>query len=180
MLTTRFGRLADIAREAAFVAAKVGATCRSGAGDVRQAVARTKQRAELPSRAFANWSPAARSGWPPEAEVGQVNGLAVLQAGPRHTDSPRITATIGAGSAGVINIEAARPTSAVRFIPKVFIFWADCCAIPLRTLHPLAFDASVAFEQSYGGIDGDSASGAEILLSFSAAPPTYRCGKTWP
>ncbi|MHC4587913.1 MAG: S16 family serine protease, partial [Planctomycetota bacterium] len=38
----------------------------------------------------------------------------------------------------------------------------------LQTDHPLAFDASVAFEQSYGGIDGDSASGAEICCLLSA------------
>ena len=38
----------------------------------------------------------------------------------------------------------------------------------LRTDHPLAFDASIAFEQSYGGIDGDSASGAEVCCLLSA------------
>ena len=38
----------------------------------------------------------------------------------------------------------------------------------LRTDHPLAFSASIAFEQSYGGIDGDSASGAEIVCLLSA------------
>jgi ATP-dependent Lon protease len=38
----------------------------------------------------------------------------------------------------------------------------------MRTDHPLAFSASIAFEQSYGGIDGDSASGAEICCLLSA------------
>jgi ATP-dependent Lon protease len=38
----------------------------------------------------------------------------------------------------------------------------------LRTDHPLAFSASIAFEQSYGGIDGDSASGAEMCCLLSA------------
>ena len=38
----------------------------------------------------------------------------------------------------------------------------------LRTDHPMAFSASVAFEQSYGGIDGDSASGAETICLLSA------------
>ena len=38
----------------------------------------------------------------------------------------------------------------------------------LRTDHPMAFSASIAFEQSYGGIDGDSASGAEIICLLSA------------
>jgi predicted ATP-dependent protease len=38
----------------------------------------------------------------------------------------------------------------------------------LRTDHPLAFNASIAFEQSYGGIDGDSASAAEMCCLLSA------------
>ena len=38
----------------------------------------------------------------------------------------------------------------------------------LRTEHPMTFSASLAFEQSYGGIDGDSASGAEIVCLLSA------------
>ena len=38
----------------------------------------------------------------------------------------------------------------------------------MRTEHPLAFSASVAFEQSYGGIDGDFASGAEMICLLSA------------
>ena len=38
----------------------------------------------------------------------------------------------------------------------------------MHTEHPLAFSASIAFEQSYGGIDGDSASGAEICCLLSA------------
>jgi ATP-dependent Lon protease len=38
----------------------------------------------------------------------------------------------------------------------------------LRSSHPLAFSASIAFEQSYGGIDGDSASGAEMCCLLSA------------
>ncbi|MDG2469905.1 MAG: hypothetical protein P8M80_11540, partial [Pirellulaceae bacterium] len=38
----------------------------------------------------------------------------------------------------------------------------------LKTSHPLAFSASIAFEQSYGGIDGDSASGAEMVCLLSA------------
>jgi len=38
----------------------------------------------------------------------------------------------------------------------------------LKTRHPLAFSASIAFEQSYGGIDGDSASGVETVCLMSA------------
>jgi predicted ATP-dependent protease len=101
-------------------------------------------------------------------EVGQVNGLAVLQAGPLTYGFPaRITATIGPGSAGVINIEREADLSGA-IHTKGFYILGGLLRYLLRTVHPLAFDASVAFEQSYGGIDGDSASGAEICCLLSA------------
>jgi len=51
---------------------------------------------------------------------------------------------------------------------KAFFILGGALRSLLRTPHPLAFDASIAFEQSYGGIDGDSASGAEVCCLISA------------
>ena len=79
----------------------------------------------------------------------------------------RITATIGPGSAGVINIEREAALSGA-IHTKGFYILSGLLRYLLRTDHPLAFDASVAFEQSYGAIDGDSASGAEICCLLSA------------
>lgn len=167
-LTTRFGRLADIAREAAFICEKRVGTLVVGS-DVREAVRRTKQRADMPSRRFremlADGTICVQTAG---REIGQINGLAVMTAGPLTYGFPaRITATIGPGSAGVINIEREAALSGA-IHTKGFYILGGLMRFLLRTDHPLAFDASVAFEQSYGGIDGDSASGAEICCLLSA------------
>lgn len=167
-LTARFGRLADIAREAAFLAQKAGRPEVAGE-DVRRAIRRSKQRANLPSKRFLELLAdgtirIATTG----AAVGQVNGLAVIHAGLLTYGFPsRITATIGPGSAGVINIEREAELSGA-IHTKGFYILGGLLRYLLRTEHPLAFHASVAFEQSYGGIDGDSASAAEICCLLSA------------
>jgi ATP-dependent Lon protease len=167
-LTARFGRLADIAREGAFIATKRQSPHVAGT-DVLEAIRRTKRRADLPSRRFrellADGTICIQTR---DSAVGQINGLAVLQAGPLTFGFPaRITATIGPGTAGVINIEREAALSGA-IHTKGFYILGGLLRRLLQTDHPLAFDASVAFEQSYGGIDGDSASGAEICCLLSA------------
>ncbi len=167
-LTARFGRVADLAREGAYLASKNGRMRITG-DDVREAVRRTKRRADLPSRRFrellADGTIRLQTAG---AAVGQVNGLAVLQAGPLTYGFPaRITATIGPGTAGVINIEREATLSGA-IHTKGFYILGGLLRHLLQTGHPLAFTASIAFEQSYGGIDGDSASGAEICCLISA------------
>jgi predicted ATP-dependent protease len=167
-LTVRFGRLADIAREAAFLATKAGQG--QVAGDhVRDAIHRTKGRADLPARRFRSMVSSGRIRVLTEGRaVGQVNGLAVIQAGPLTYGFPmRITATIGPGTAGTINIEREAELSGA-IHNKSFYILGGLLRYLLRTDHPLAFSASIAFEQSYGGIDGDSASGAEMCCLLSA------------
>jgi ATP-dependent Lon protease len=167
-LTARFGRLADIEREAAFLASRAGGDRVSGQ-HVEEAVRRSKRRANLPSRRFRNM---VREGVirieTQGSAVGEIHGLAVMQAGPLHYGFPtRITATIGPGTAGAINIEREAELSGA-IHTKGFYILGGLLRYLLRTSHPLAFDASIAFEQSYGGIDGDSASGAEICCLLSA------------
>ena len=79
----------------------------------------------------------------------------------------RITATIGPGAAGLINIEREAALSGA-IHTKGFYILGGLLRWLLKTEHPLAFNASIAFEQSYGGIDGDSASGAEMCCLLSA------------
>lgn len=167
-ITARFGRIADIVREASFIAAK------SGAGlverkHVEETVRRTKYRASLPSRRFQEFINDGTIWVATDGNVvGQINGLAVIQAGPLSYGFPaRITATIGAGRAGIIDIEGAAAMSG-SIHTKGFQILGGLLRFLLRTEHPMAFSASIAFEQSYGGIDGDSASGAEICCLLSA------------
>lgn len=167
-LTARFGRLADIAREASYLAAKNGAAV-VGQEEVRQAIDRGRHRANLPARRFRKMITEGTIGVETSGDaVGQINGLAVIQSGPLTYGFPnRITATIGAGTAGAVNIEReAHLSGAIH--TKGFYILGGLLRYLLRTDHPLAFSASVAFEQSYGGIDGDSASAAEICCLISA------------
>lgn len=168
VITARFGRIVDIAREAVWIARSQGedAVC----GDhVFEAVRRTKARAGRPGRLFRERVERGilqirTTG----AVVGQINGLATTQAGQLTYGFPsRITATVGPGRQGTINIEGEAMLSG-QIHTKAFAILGGCLRTLLRTPHPLTFDASIAFEQSYGGIDGDSASGAEVCVLLSA------------
>jgi len=167
-ITARFGRIADIVREASFIAEKSGAKLVERE-HVEETVRRTKYRASLPSQRFKELIGDGTICIETEGSVvGQVNGLAVIHAGPLAYGFPaRITATIGAGRAGVIDIEGAAAMSGA-IHTKGFHILGGLLRHMLQTDHPLAFSASIAFEQSYGGIDGDSASGAEICCLISA------------
>lgn len=165
-LTAKFGRIADIAREAAFLAKDEEFVTDE---HVKSAVKRTKARASLPSRKFREMVENQTIMVQTDGDVvGQINGLAVMHSGPLTYGFPaRITATIGPGSAGLINIEGrAQMSGAIH--TKGFHILGGLLRHLLRTEHPMAFSASLAFEQSYGGIDGDSASGAEIVCLLSA------------
>ena len=155
-LTARFGRLADLAREAGYLADKEDAAL-IRADHVVHAVQRTKARADLPARHFREMIAKGVIRVHTQGhEVGQVNGLAVMTAGPLTYGFPnRITATIGPGTAGTINIDReAKLSGAIH--TKGFYILGGLLRYLLRTDHPLAFSASVAFEQSYGGIDARS------------------------
>ncbi len=167
-VTSQFGRLADLAREGAYLAAQSQSDTVS-AEHIEEAIQRTRDRAVLPARRFREMvkNNIIRINTDGQA-VGQINGLAVLQSGPLTYGFPaRITSTIGPGSAGVINIEREASLSGA-IHTKGFYILGGLLRTLLQTDHPLAFSASIAFEQSYGGIDGDSASGAEMCCLLSA------------
>ncbi len=167
-LTTRFGRLADVAREAHFVAVQSGLSIVSRA-EVYTAIQRGRHRADLPARSYRKLITDGTIRIQTQGEqIGQINGLAVIQAGPLTYGFPsRITASIGPGTAGTVNIEREAELSG-SIHTKGFYILGGLLRNLLRTRHPLAFSASIAFEQSYGGIDGDSASGAEMVCLLSA------------
>ncbi|MFV8752787.1 AAA family ATPase [Nannocystaceae bacterium ST9] len=168
-LTARLGRLADIAREAAYLTRKRDPEAAVQGDDLREAVRRTKRRADGPARRFRELVADGRIRVATQGRVvGQINGLAVIQAGPLTYGFPtRITATVGTGTGGTINIERESQLSGA-IHTKGFYILGGLLRSLLRTEHPLSFEASIAFEQSYGGIDGDSASGAEIVCLLSA------------
>ena len=106
-------------------------------------------------------------------EVGQVNGLAVYNLGQYSFGKPvRITATTFVGRNGIINIERESNMSGKIHNKGVFIL-GGYLGQKFAQEHPLALTAHIAFEQSYGGVDGDSASSTELyaLLSSLAEVP---------
>jgi len=100
--------------------------------------------------------------------AGQVNGLAVLQMGDYAFGKPsRITATVHAGKGGIVDIEREAKLGGQTHTKGIMIlkgFLGDRFARE----KPLSFSASLAFEQSYSMIDGDSASSTELYAILSA------------
>jgi predicted ATP-dependent protease len=107
------------------------------------------------------------------AVVGQVNGLAVYDVGDYSFGKPaRITATTSIGSDGVVNIEREVEYSGASHDKGVLIL-SGWLRDRFAQDKPLSMEASICFEQSYGGVDGDSASSTEIyaiLSSLSGIP----------
>src|SRR5690606_31926698 len=106
-------------------------------------------------------------------KVGQVNGLAVYNLGQHSFGKPsRITATTFVGQNGIINIERESKMSGKIHNKGVYIL-GGYLGQKFAQTHPLTLTAHLAFEQSYGGVDGDSASSTELyaLLSSLAEVP---------
>jgi len=105
--------------------------------------------------------------------VGQVNGLSVYNLGDHMFGKPsRITVKTSMGKAGIINIEREAEMSGPTHNKGVYIL-AGYLRGKYAQDKPITMSASICFEQSYGGVDGDSASSTEIyalLSSLSGLP----------
>lgn len=164
-ISTAFGPLADLVREAAF---------ESGGGPVTRvhvdaALRARRLRDDLAERRVLHLLDRGDlrvevSG----ARVGQVNGLAVYHVGGHDFGRPlRITCTVGVGRGGVVSIERESGMSG-RSHDKGVQILGGLLRDRLGRRRPLSFTASLCFEQSYGRIDGDSASSAEVYALLSA------------
>ena len=101
-------------------------------------------------------------------DVGKVNGLTVLEVGDCLFGTPaRITSTVYAGANGVVDIE--REVELGQPIhSKGVMLLTGYLGHKYAQLFPLTLSANIAIEQSYGHIDGDSASLAELVALISA------------
>jgi predicted ATP-dependent protease len=100
--------------------------------------------------------------------VGQVNGLSVMEIGGYAFGKPvRITASVSPGKIGIINIERESNLSG-RFHDKGVQIIAGYMRRTFAQDKPLSLSASLCFEQSYSGVDGDSASSTEVYALLSA------------
>jgi lon-related putative ATP-dependent protease len=167
-ITTRFFDLADLARESCYAARHAGGSIIT-ADHVRQALdakierhnlLETKLREMIEEKLIFIDADGRR--------VGQVNGLSVLEIGGYAFGKPvRITASVALGKVGIINIERESNLSG-RFHDKGVQIISGYLRRTFSQDKPLSLAASVCFEQSYSGVDGDSASSTEIYALLSA------------
>ncbi len=173
-LTTRFAHVADIVRESAYWA-QVAAKARPAAAvsvsgdDVQRAIDERRYRSSLVEErvreAIVNDTVMIDVAG---AAVGQVNGLAVLALGDTMFGKPtRITAKTFLGQAGVVNIEREAKLSG-KVHDKGMLILSGYLGGKYAQDKPLSLTATLAFEQSYDGVDGDSASSTEVYALLSA------------
>ncbi len=102
------------------------------------------------------------------AKVGQVNGLSVIMLGDFEFGQPsRITVSLGLGRRGIIDIERQAGMGGQTHTKGVLIISGY---LENKYAHdkPLSLSCRLVFEQSYGGVDGDSASSTELYAILSA------------
>ncbi len=109
-------------------------------------------------------------------KVGQINGVSILMTSDHEFGKPnRITATVSVGREGVVAIERESKMSGNIHTKGVMILTSF---LKERFAHnkPLSLSATLCFEQSYGLVEGDSASSTELfaLLSAMARVPIYQ------
>lgn len=167
-ITTRFFDLADLARESSYVARHESQKVIT-AEHVRKALDAKIDRHNLTETKIQEMIDQNLIFIDTTGErVGQVNGLSVLEIGGYAFGKPcRITASVALGKVGIINVERESNLSG-RFHDKGVQIIAGYLRRTFAQDKPLSLSASICFEQSYSGVDGDSASSTEIYALLSA------------
>ncbi|HEY2119274.1 MAG TPA: AAA family ATPase [Candidatus Acidoferrum sp.] len=167
-VTARFVDIADLAREAHYAAAGLGETV-VRAAHVRAAIASKIERHNLIETRMREMVEEGTLLVDVTGScVGQVNGLSVMEIGGYCFGKPvRITASAALGKAGLINIERESKLSG-RFHDKGVHIISGYMRSTFAKDKPLTLAASICFEQSYSGVDGDSASSTEVYALLSA------------
>lgn len=167
-LSTRLGDLADAVTEASFWAGKDGRD-RVVAADVDRALRSRRARSGLLERSL-------RAGINRRVllvetsgrQVGQVNALTVVESGDACFGVPtRVTVSVGPGDGAVCSVER-EVALAGAIHAKGVLTLRGYLVRAYGGDEPLSLAATIAFEQSYGPIEGDSASLAELLALLSA------------
>ncbi len=167
-ITTQFTGISDIVREADYCA-KQGKKKIVTRADVQCAIANQKSRLNLVEGKIQEMfdkdsimvSVTGKT-------VGQINGLSVYSLGEYSFGRPtRITVNTSLGKEGVINIERECDLSGPTHNKGVLIL-TGFLRLMFAQDKPLAMAASISFEQSYSGVDGDSASSTEIYAILSS------------
>ena len=167
-LTTRFNVIADVLREANYWAEKDDTdvvTFNHVRRSIDQRIDRVKLVEEKIEEMILNGTILIDTSG---VVVGQVNGISIYDTGEYAFGQPsRITAKSSLGRAGVINIEREAALSGPTHNKGVLIL-SGYLRGKYAQDKPLVMSASIAFEQSYSGVEGDSASSTEIYAILSS------------
>jgi lon-related putative ATP-dependent protease len=167
-LSTRFSEISDVIHEANYYAGLDGVELIS-AQHIRKAIEERYYRSnliqerlqEMISRGVIKIDITGK-------KVGQINGLSVLGLGDISFGQPnRITVSLSLGREGVVNIEREAKLSGPIHTKGVLIL-SGFLANRYAKDKPMSLSARLVFEQSYGGIEGDSASSTELYAILSA------------
>jgi len=172
-LSSKFSDISNLIRESHYWATKEGAAVVSG-GHVEKAIGekiyRHRRVEDRMREVMVEGTLIVETSG---ARKGQVNGLAVLDAGDHTFGKPsRITATVYAGKGGVVNIERETKLSG-KIHEKAMLILTNYLGSKFALRKPISLTASITFEQLYGMIEGDSATCAEfyaLLSAISAVP----------
>jgi len=167
-LTTRFSHVADIIREASYYAGQDGSESTRDQHIVKAIEAKT-YRSNLIQEKIQEYITRGVFLIETEGEkVGQVNGLSVIGLGDIAFGRPsRVTATVGTGRGGVMDIEREAAMGGPIHTKGVLILSGFLNARYAQD-KPLSLSARLVFEQSYEGVEGDSASSTELYAILSA------------
>jgi lon-related putative ATP-dependent protease len=167
-LTTRFNSLTDVMCESSFWAQKAESK-KVSREHVEKAVNEWIRRVSMPEDKINELIEEGTILIDTDgAVIGQINGLSVYRLGEYAFGKPtRITARTSVGMKGIINVEKEAQLSGATHSKGVLIINGYLQG-KFAQKRPLSMNANLCFEQSYGGVDGDSASSTEIYAILSS------------
>jgi len=167
-LSTRFAEVADVVREANYYAMQEKSTLITG-NHVKKAIEEKVYRSKLIQEKIQEMIKRGVLLIDTDTEkVGQVNGLSVMGLGDFAFGNPsRVTASIGLGKEGVVDIEREAKMGGPIHTKGVLIL-SGYLNEKYAQDKPLSLSARLVFEQSYEGVEGDSASSTELYAITSA------------
>ncbi len=167
-LTTHMGSIVDLVREADFWAGEDGSEVVSAAQVQKAIDAKTHRAGRVRDRIQEEIQRGTLVVETEGERVGQINGLAVLQMHDFAFGRPsRISCRVRLGKGQVVDIEREVALGGPLHTKGVLILSAFLSSRYAKD-RPLSLAASLVFEQSYSGVDGDSASSAELYALLSA------------
>lgn len=167
-LSTRFGAIGDLVREAAFFARADGQDAVS-ADDVRRAITEREERVNRAERELLTLiEDDTLAVEPSGVKIGQLYGLAVLSSGEHDFARPiKVEASAFMGTSGVVDIEREVRLGGPLHNKGILVLSGYLGHLFAQS-QPLILSASLSFDQLYEEVEGDSASAAELYALISA------------